>query len=178
MESLGNLGQDQEALGLWNKAVGYVRTGNIDAAGEIFLSLAQANYEGAAFAIGGILADSTARKTNLEEAIAWFQKAVNDENDVRAMVALARIYLTKGGERNNALALHFLEQAAKSGDVIAISVLGELYENGYIGQPNIEMAKSYYMRAANFGAIIAMIRLGNISWLERNFIKWFYWRAK
>ena len=178
MESSGVVEQDQEALLLWNNAVGFVGSGKLDTASEIFLQLAQANYKGAAFAIGRILAEDNTHHANLEKAIGWFRKAVNDENDVRAMVALARIYLAKGGKNNTELALNFLEQATKFDDVVALSILGEVYERGYIGQADAETAKLYYLRAAKLGAVFAMVRLANLSYGQKNFVKCLYWRIK
>jgi len=130
--------------------------------------------------VGAILSDATNSNANLEEAIFWFQKAVDDEQDVEAMLALAKLYLTKGGADNATKAIQLFEQASDAEHVLALTVLGEIYKVGHVGgieQPDIQIARTYFERAAKKGGVYAMLCLSTLSWNQWSIHYWLYWRV-
>lgn len=172
---------DEKQEKMWDQAVKLFLSGNMAAAAEIFLHLAKADYKGAAFMVGSVLSDSTnGSKANLEEAMFWYQKAVDDEKDTEAMLALAALYVSRGGAEDATKAVKLIEQAAEMEDIGALSTLGSIYEDGYMNivLPDVQAAEAYFARAAAHGGVYAMLRLSNLSWGKRHLLRWLYWRMK
>lgn len=167
-----------EADMLWSSALELLQARKFDAAAEVFLQLAKENYKGAAFVLAGILADTNRSHQDLDDAIFWYEKVINEEGNIRAMVALARIYAIKGGEANFSRALHFLGRAAEVDDLVALSVLGEIAENGYFAARDVQNAEHYYAKAAELGGVYAMLRLANLCFSKKEIIKGISWKLK
>lgn len=178
MESFKNSPEDQN--GMWDQALEFAHSGNMEAAKEILLHLAGANFKGAAYLLGRILSEPVASGANVKEAMYWLQKAVDDEKDVEAMLVLASLYVANKDANSAIKAVKLIEQAADAEDIGALTTLGSIHEDGYmdIVLPNTQTAESYFVRAAKQEGVWAMLRLSSLYWKRQNFYRWLYWRIK
>lgn len=103
------LEMDQSAIERWNAAVQFTEDGDFESAKDIYLKLAQEHYEGAALAIGGMLAEGEYSDEDRQKSIFWLRKAAIGENSIKAMFVLAYIFFKEGGRDNLDQGLFFLK---------------------------------------------------------------------
>lgn len=64
-------------------------------------------------------------------------------------------------------ALRLMTRAAEAGFVTAIYGVGQLYEQGRLGQPDLERAFAWHLRAAIAGSVDAQVAVGTAHYLGR-----------
>jgi TPR repeat protein len=84
------------------------------------------------------------------------------QGDSESQYRLARMYYHGEGERNDALAAQWYEQAAEQGHVKAQNNIGMLYEQGRGVEQDASLAVGWYRRAADQGLATAQSNLARM----------------
>ncbi|MHC5200775.1 tetratricopeptide repeat protein [Myroides sp. LJL119] len=99
---------------------------------------------------GRYYSEGYATEIDLEKAISYFQRAVQDFGSDYARVELASVYLRlEENQQNIANALELLQQALDNQYWYAAYRLGVIYEDGLLGEPDMQKAFSYYELAGS-----------------------------
>lgn len=83
-----------------------------------------------------------------------------ESNDVLSYVFLANMYLDgEGVKQSNDKALYWLKKGAAAGEREALYTLGLIYEEGMVGEPDPDKARSLYRQAISKGSSVAYDQL-------------------
>jgi uncharacterized protein len=127
---------------------------------DILKAKAESGDPAAQARLGKIYQEGALVKTDIPEAVKWFQRAA-DQNYPDAFAALGE--MTQAGQgvpRNIAEAVHLYRMAAGKGSIAGQYNLGYLYEQGEgVDKDEIEAAK-WYQLAAEGGDPIAQYDIG------------------
>jgi TPR repeat protein/serine/threonine protein kinase len=124
-------------------------------------ALAWGQYE-----MGRALETGTGTAANVEEAIGWYEKAVDNYPAARTRIAELgyqigeAYYRGEGKARNFGRAAEFFRKAAERGNRDAAYTLGYLLIEGKTGTANLEEGAQWYARASDQGHLDARNSLG------------------
>jgi TPR repeat protein len=108
---------------------------------------------------------------NIEKAINWLKKAIDLEENARAMNALGSIfyYGSDDIDIDYSEALKLFRKASEQGNVDATNNLGVCYEEGNGVAKNLERAKHFYKKASDRNHSCGTNNYGYIFLLEKKF---------
>lgn len=131
---------------------------DIDAAARHLTAAAEAGNALAQRAIGSICLERNTTEA-LAEAANWFRKA-SEQSDAHAQAQLAAMILNHQTAGDDQEAVALLQQAAEAGDVLAMTILGDLHKRGRGTPVDLSAAESWFRRAAVRGYVAAGNALG------------------
>jgi O-antigen ligase/TPR repeat protein len=141
---------------------------------ELMQRSANAGHPAAAEVVGRLCLEKGARAC----AVEWLCKAVDAG---RTRFAGTAAFLITEQAPSPLLAVRasaLFEIAATQGDLASANNLGELYERGYIGRPNLSQAAFWYRQAAEKGLLAAQLNLAKlIHAQDRRNPEWLSWIA-
>ena len=144
----------------WNDGCG--ESFNFDNAKKWFLKAAELG-DLESIRMLAVIAD---RIGNVDEAINWYQKAIN-KNDTNAMIALAWIYRRDGSPgyppiHNYSEAMRLFKMAADAGNTYGLINIGDMYFDGRGVQESRDEAMKWYKKAFDLGNKDAEQKLNRI----------------
>ncbi len=124
------------------------------------------NHE-AMFLLGAAYQESLGVSKDLDEAVSWYEKAV-EKGNIFAMNGLGIMYY-KGQQvvKNHKEAVSLFRKAADKGAAFAMNNLGSVYDFGAGVEKDYQQAFSWYQRAADKGNLSAMAEMGRMYRLGR-----------
>lgn len=111
---------------------------------------------------------SNGYEKNEEEAIRYYKLVAESDGDIDEIFVnvschnLGLIMAYNATQEDDAEAASWLEKAVSKGDASAAFILGDMYADGKLGEPDYDKAIELYKQAANDGYALAMQRLGEI----------------
>lgn len=109
--------------------------------------------------IGTIYQEGIGVEKDGTAAVFWFREAIKNGDRLYAASNLGDLYRKGCGEIKPSLPKAF-EAYMQSVDYYAMYRIGQAYEEGWIGDPNLEEAMKWYRKAAENGHHLALKRLG------------------
>lgn len=155
----------------WDLAVDILRKRDKAGALYLFKTLAREGERAAFREIGNIL-EFGGRGVNkdIDAAIAWYRKAVDEANDSHACIGLARIYYYgKTGQPDYDKALWYLRLVEDKDFPLVNLLLGKMHQLGRGVPESPDQAKPYFQRAAAKGNVHAQKELGKLEIRRGNF---------
>jgi TPR repeat protein len=148
---------------------------------KLAISLIDDNYKHA-YTLAGMIYEKGGGDVirNIDNALFYYNKAIEEIGAVEAYLALGRMYyFGKGVTRDFDKAFDYYSTVDKDIDnPVAWIMLGQMYQNGYGTKKNINKAKDYYIRAAKRGYIFGLTFLGLLEQECGRPIKGWYYRLK
>lgn len=128
---------------------------------------------------------------NEEEAIRYYKLVAESDGDINETFVnvssynLGRIMAYNETKEDDTEVASWLEKTASKGDAAASFILGDMYANGQLGEPDYNKAIELYKQSADNGSALAMQRLGEIYetgsyGAEINLeeaLRWYLWAA-
>lgn len=120
---------------------------------------------------------------NEEEAIRYYKLVAESDGDINETFVNVSSY--NETKEDDTEAASWLEKTASKGDAAASFILGDMYANGQLGEPDYNKAIELYKQSADNGSALAMQRLGEIYetgsyGAEINLeeaLRWYLWAA-
>lgn len=134
----------------YNLACSFEELGELsyyEEAAKLYLEAAESGYAPAQNKIGCCYRDGIGVQKNLIKAYEWLLKSVEQE-DIHGMQNFA-LFLD---EHYDIIVVHFMKNAADSGDKKACEILGNWYRDGkYVDERDYEKAVKYYKKYTDIG---------------------------
>jgi TPR repeat protein len=105
-----------------------------------------------------------AAKPDFECAVSWLCRALGSgHGGAGAQAAWVIQQHDRSGEAQSFVRILY-QRGADAGDPVSANNLGEMYETGLVGRPDIDRAEHWYLRAAELGLVEAQLNLARL-WL-------------
>lgn len=160
----------------WSMAIDALRKGDKAGSLHIFKSLAKEGEPAAYREIANIYEfGGGGVEKNIQKAIQWYEKSVDEVNDGYGCIGLARVYFYgKEGEPNYSKALEYLSLIENNNLPLADLMLGRMYRLGKGTDSDYDKAKIYYRKSAASGNLFAIKELGKLEMESGQFIYGIY----
>lgn len=157
----------------WYKAVNSFREGDKQGALYVFKKIAKEGVLEAYVEIGNIYHRGGGGITrDVNQAVYWYQKAIDQGNDPKAYLALGEIYLyCDQNQPNFDKAYEYFTRAASENEPGAFFALGYMSERGLAKGKDLDRAIDFYESAIKHGHILAHTRISKIFFYKRKFVK-------
>lgn len=117
---------------------------------------------------------------DLEKALFYYQKAVDEVGAVEGWLALGRLhYFGKGVPQDYQKAFYYYSIVAEDTEnAVACLMLGRMYKDGSGVKKDLTKARTYLVKAIEMGAVFALTYLGLLEQECGNFVRGIFFRGK
>lgn len=142
----------------WKRAAETFHKGDYAGALYLFKSLEKEGST-AALAVIGIIYELGGEEVEQDfiEAKKWYERSINEAEDVKAYMGLGRLYYSGlGVDRDYDKAYFYFSQLENENQPGALYILGKMYEKGQGTIQDIQIALNYYKKSADLGHAMAL----------------------